>query len=114
MSAASIDAAHIARQRDWSIKTFGPGRRTEGILDHLAREHDEVRADPLDLNEWVDLIILSLDGAWRAGWAPQEIVDAIVAKQAKNEARIWPDWRGASEDVAIEHDRTVDAGAEGV
>ena len=32
---------------------------------------------------------------------------AIVAKQARNEARTWPDWRTAPLDRAIEHDRSV-------
>ena len=33
-------------------------------------------------------------------------VDNIVGKQAKNEMRDWPDWRGKSEDQPIEHDRS--------
>jgi hypothetical protein len=40
---------------------------------------------------------------------PQQIIDAIRAKQAKNEARVWPDWRLSDEDHAIEHDRSFDA-----
>ena len=31
--------------------------------------------------------------------------NAVKAKQARNEARTWPDWRTRSEDAAIEHDR---------
>jgi len=53
------------------------------------------------------VVILALDGAWRAGAEPQQIIDAIKAKQARNEARTWPDWRTASPDRAIEHDRSV-------
>lgn len=102
----AIDTAHLERQRQWSLNTFGPGPRTNGVLDHISKELDEIRADPTDVGEWVDVIILAFDGAWRAGWGPQEIIDAIVAKQAKNEARTWPDWRTMSEDQAIEHDRT--------
>lgn len=104
----SIDAKHIAHQREWSFRTFGPGRRTKGVLDHIRKELDEIEADPLDVGEWVDVIILAFDGAWRAGWEPQEIIDAIKAKQAKNEVRKWPDWRTMSADVAIEHDRSRD------
>lgn len=102
-----IDAAHLAHQRDWSTRTFGPGQRTLGVLDHIRKELDEIAADPTDLGEWVDVIILAFDGAWRAGWEPQAILDAIAAKQARNEARTWPDWRTMSPDQAIEHDRTV-------
>lgn len=104
-----IDAAHLERQRAWSRETFGPGTRSNGVLDHIRKELLEIEADPLDVKEWVDVIILAFDGAWRAGWEPQEILDAIIAKQSKNEGRTWPDWRTFSPDVAIEHDRTVDA-----
>lgn len=100
-----VDAAHIARQRAFSERTFGPGPRTAGVLDHIRKELAEIEQDPADLGEWVDVVILALDGAWRAGHEPQEIVDAIVSKQAVNEARAWPDWRAAPRDKAIEHDR---------
>ena len=108
LAAPTIDAAHLDRQRAWSRETFGPGTRLLGVLDHIRKELTEIEADPTDLGEWVDVLILAFDGAWRAGWEPQQIIDAIKAKQARNEARTWPDWRGLSEDVAIEHDRTVD------
>lgn len=98
-----IDAAHLARQREWSKATFGPGDRLLGVLDHIRKELKEIEDDPADLGEWVDVVILAFDGAWRAGWEPQQIIDAIKAKQARNEAREWPDWRTASADRAIEH-----------
>lgn len=99
----SIDRAHLAHQREWSRRTFGPGARLLGVVDHIRKELQEIEADPTDLKEWVDVIILAFDGAWRAGWEPQEILDAIIAKQAENEKRVWPDWRTASPDKAIEH-----------
>jgi len=103
---AVIDAEHLWRQKQWSIRTFGPAKRTLGVLDHIRKELAEIEADPDDLGEWVDVIILAFDGAWRHGWEPQQTIDAIVAKQTRNEARSWPGWRTMSEDVAIEHDRT--------
>src|SRR5690349_12235730 len=96
-----IDAAHLANQRAWSERTFGPGTRLLGVLDHIRKELCEIEAAPDDVEEWVDVIILAFDGAWRAGWEPQQIIDAIKAKQAKNEARTWPDWRTMSADQAI-------------
>ncbi len=104
---AAIDAAHLTRQQLFSLATFGPGARTKGVLDHIAKELNEIRKDPSDVGEWVDVIILAFDGAWRAGWEPQQIIDAIVAKQARNEQRTWPDWRTADPDKAIEHDRAI-------
>jgi hypothetical protein len=102
---AVIDAAHLEAQRDWSEATFGPGDRLLGVLDHIRKELGEIEENPTDVSEWVDVIILAFDGAWRAGWEPQEIIDAIKAKQAKNEARTWPNWRTMSADKAIEHVR---------
>ncbi|MDP9167458.1 MAG: DUF550 domain-containing protein [Actinomycetota bacterium] len=104
---AVIDAGHIARQRRWSTLTFGPSPRLGGILEHIRSELLEIEENPTDVGEWVDVVILALDGAWRAGHEPQAIIDAIVAKQVRNEGRTWPDWRTFSPDVSIEHDRSV-------
>lgn len=101
--------AHLQRQREFSEHTFGPGARTAGICDHIRKELKEIEANPSDLTEWIDVVILALDGAWRAGGSPQQIIDALVAKQAKNESRIWPDWRTVPSDKAIEHVRANDA-----
>jgi hypothetical protein len=98
-----IDADYLAHQREWSTEAFGPGGRPLGVIDHIEKELREVRDDPSDLGEWVDVIILAFDGAWRAGHEPQAILDAVAAKQARNEARVWPDWRTADPDKAIEH-----------
>lgn len=95
----------LAAQRQWSKATFGPGTRLEGILAHITKELVEIRQDPHDVTEWLDVVILALDGAWRASYSPEEIVAALQAKYAKNRARTWPDWRTASEDSPIEHVR---------
>ncbi len=101
--------AHLQRQRDFSERTFGPGTRSAGIVDHIRKELREIEAAPEDLAEWIDVVILALDGAWRSGADPQQIIDALVAKQAKNESRVWPDWRTMPADQAIEHDRSADS-----
>ena len=127
--------AHLTRQGAFSRATFGPGPRTEGVLKHIESEIEEVRraAEEGDLDElvkeWTDIAILGLDGLIRAVRAREEAfnaqrmlslarpyithdevariaVDNIVGKQAKNEMRNWPDWRGKSEDQPIEHDRS--------
>jgi hypothetical protein len=95
--------AHLYRQRSFSEATFGPGERSRGVVDHIQKELSEVLASPYDLEEWVDVAILALDGAWRAGYTPQEIIDCLVYKQTKNESRQWPDWRTAEPGKAIEH-----------
>lgn len=97
--------AHLTRQREFSDRTFGPGARTAGVVDHIRKELREIEAKPDDLSEWIDVVILGLDGAWRAGYSPKQIIDALIAKQARNEARTWPDWRTQPTDRAIEHVR---------
>jgi hypothetical protein len=97
---------HLHRQREFSLRTFGPGDRLDGVLDHIAKEIVEVRGSGGDLTEWVDLVMLSLDGAWRSGASPEQVAAAITAKLARNESRTWPDWRTAEPGKAIEHDRT--------
>lgn len=99
--------AHIRRHREFSERTFGPGPRVAGVLDHIRKELREVEAAPNDLEEWVDVWMLALDGAWRSGATPEEIVAQIVAKQTKNEARAWPDWKTAPAGKAIEHVRPI-------
>ena len=101
--------AHLHRQREFSERTFGPGARTAGVLDHISKELDEIEAKPDDVSEWVDVILLALDGAWRAGFSPEQIAQAIAAKQERNESRNWPDWRTAEPGKAIEHVREVAA-----
>ena len=101
--------AHLARQAAFSAHTFGPGARTEGICDHIRKELLEVAAAPGDLKEWIDVAILALDGAWRCGATPGQIIGALVAKQSKNEGRAWPDWRTADPAKAIEHDRSAES-----
>ena len=94
---------HMRRAIAFSLATFGPGDRSAGVVAHIRKELLEIEAKPDDLEEWIDVAILAFDGAWRAGYTADEIVAALAAKQAKNEARTWPDWRTASPDALIEH-----------
>jgi hypothetical protein len=95
---------HLARQWDFSERTFGPGERTEGIVNHITKELVEViDSNGRDLMEWIDVIILAMDGALRAGFSPQQISDALDEKLTINENRKWPDWRQFTNGEAIEH-----------
>lgn len=108
LAGAAIDASYLRHQREWSLLTFGPGERTLGVLDHIRKELEEVEAEPSKVSEWADVLILAFDGALRAGHEPQAVIDAVIAKQAINEKRTWPDWRTMGQDIAIEHDRSGD------
>ncbi len=98
--------AYLECQRAWSEKTFGPGLRTGGITKHIEKELAEIRAKPQDLIEWIDVVILALDGAWRAGYTPNQIIEALLVKQRINLAREYP--MPSSQDVPAEHDRSKD------
>jgi hypothetical protein len=111
VSGFAINAAHLDRQREFSARVFGPGAREAGVIDHIRKELVEIERAceaPDKLAEWVDVVILALDGAWRTGADSQAILDALRDKQARNEGRVWPDWRTAPVGKAIEHDRSFD------
>lgn len=112
---------HYERQIAFSRATFGPGQRTQGVIDHIRKELTEVeKANAVSgdrAKEWVDVVILAMDGLWRelaychgrnirtettAEWA----VGQIREKLSTNELRNWPDWRTADPTKAIEHDRS--------
>jgi len=103
---------HLRRQAEFSARTFGPGQRTQGVCNHIRKELIEVETDAAQgrdtLPEWVDVILLALDGAWRSGHSAEHVAAAIEAKQTINEARSWPDWRTADPNHPIEHDRAAD------
>lgn len=90
-------------QKSWSSATFGTSPRTAGILSHIRKELAEIEAKPDDAEEWADVIILAMDGAWRRGIDPKSLAEAVISKQEKNRARKWPN--DVEEDKAIEHIR---------
>lgn len=108
---------HILRHMAFSHATFGPGERRKGVLDHMRKEIEEVEEGGGDAAEWVDLLMLSLDGLTRRlsycrgeradpNAVAETACNMISGKQGRNEARTWPDWRTADPDKAIEHDRS--------
>lgn len=95
----------IRDQIEFSAATFGPpdGRNSAGCIDHIRKELLEIEAKPDDLEEWIDVILLAIDGAWRQGGTPETITATLAAKLEKNKARKWPDWRTAERGKAITH-----------
>lgn len=90
-------------QIEWSRNTFGPGERTKGLIDHIRKELLEIEKDPHDLMEYIDVVILAMDGFWRHGGRADQFMGYLHLKQQRNMARTWPDWRTIGEDKAIEH-----------
>ena len=98
----------LTAKNAWSLDTFGPGDardRLAGLSDHIQKELVELQADPMDVEEWIDLTFLALDGAFRAGADPATVARTLNGKLKTNMARRWPDWRTAEPGKAIEHDR---------
>ena len=96
---------YIQSQIKWSLEIFGPGDHDVGIIDHIEKELVEIKNSPGDLMEWIDVIILGLDGAWRNGHTPDDIIKALREKQLININRKWPDYRKVEPGKAIEHVR---------
>ncbi len=103
-------AAFFDAKAAWSLATFGPGERLGGVLAHIRKELDEIAAKPSDLEEWIDVAMIAMDGSWRsagadgaAWWA------ALRAKHEKNLRRSWPAIGTTPPDRPIEHAREHDA-----
>jgi hypothetical protein len=82
-------AQYLREQREWSTRTFGPNYRTTGLLKHIQKELEEIAANPTDLVEWIDVILLACDGYWRHGGEPENLMRDIRAKFEKNRNRQW-------------------------
>lgn len=79
----------IERLRAWSDRTFGTDRPLQYNVDHIRSELLEIEAEPTDVMEWVDVIILALDGAGRGGHSPERIASALLTKMLVIEGRTY-------------------------
>lgn len=97
----------VQRQKTWSLKTFGPGHHTNSLLAHIRKELAEIEESPLSIDEWIDVALLALEGAWRAGHTPYDVERGLITKQCINiYERKWT--LPANEDEPAEHDRDMD------
>ena len=93
---------HLIRQMAFSHATFGPGERTGMVIDHIRKELIEVEEANGEAEEWVDVVLLALDGMTRRlaycggpGRRDPELVadtvcNMIEGKQSRNEGRNGP------------------------
>lgn len=88
----------------FSQETFGPGKRTKGIIQHIQKELGELAHSPEDRMEWIDVVILGMDGYQRLGLTASQFLDDLLSKQGIVMARKFP--APTSEDEAVEHIRT--------
>lgn len=110
-------ARFLRNQQKWSTETFGPytEARTQGILDHARKEIEEIAAEPNDVEEWIDLMILAIDGALAAAtlrypaghYQAEKAVDLVEwtrdQKMEKNIRRNWPAQADQVPGLAVEH-----------
>lgn len=81
---------YIERHRKWSHTTFGDVASPESVTKHIRKELDEIMEHPSNPEEWIDVMILAIDGAWRfTGLSPADISETLEMKQRKNMAREW-------------------------
>lgn len=104
----------LLKQMAFSHATFGKGTRTKGVIDHIRKELIEVEESNGSPEEWVDVVLLALDGLTRQlkfndGREHDSILvvrqasSLLSIKLAKNMDRDWPDLRETDPDKAIEH-----------
>ena len=76
----------------WSNETFGTReeRGPIGPLKHLIKEANEALADPGDIKEYADCVILIIDACWRAGFTPSQMEAAVNLKVEENMLRTYP------------------------
>lgn len=91
----SMFSALQSRIHAFQLSRF-PGQSLAGKIKHLKKEADEVLADPADVIEHADCLILILGIAKLSGHTVEELLAAANAKMTINEARDWhpPDHDG--------------------
>ena len=77
---------------DWQDRTF-PGGGTEGRMNHAAEELDEIKAEPGDVEEYADVLILLMGQAKKFGITASELILAARHKHGINREREWGDVR---------------------
>jgi len=99
---ALSDEALFERIAAWSMATF-PAGTPASHAKHLAREVEELAANPTDELEWADVAILAIGAVARSGGS---LMRAIERKHEINLTRQWgqPDADGVVEHVrAAQH-----------
>lgn len=106
-------AEYMSHASVWSYQTFGPGPRTLGVVAHIRKEIAEIEDEPEYLSEWADLVILALDGCWRAmiNWddpsdgpgsrqwhdVEDDILDLLFCQTDERDTSNWPDFESIHE-----------------
>jgi len=95
--------AIVQEQKIWAMKTFGEGMHTAGLLKHIGKECNEIHRAPYDTEEWCDVLILAMEGAWRSGVSPKEVEAILKEKLRKIQLRSYPAATDRVDGEPIEH-----------
>jgi hypothetical protein len=91
------------RHKLWSRQVAGEGLRTEALTRHIEKECAELRANPDDRMEAVDIIILGMELYFRQPFtSTPRLVQDLLLKMGKIERRNWPK---VAEGQPMEHQR---------
>jgi hypothetical protein len=93
--------------KNWSVETFGDEveKGPTGPLKHLKKECDEALADPYDITEYADLLILVMDASWRAGFSLRQLREATLNKIEVLKTR---EYARVPDGEISEHNRALD------
>ena len=99
-SSAPSDSLQSLQDRiaAWQQRTF-PEQPLAGKLAHLVREARELRADPEDLQEWADVLILLLGAAAVRGLSVQDLRHVAELKFNIAQQRQW----GPADSEGVHH-----------
>lgn len=93
-------ATFMDRLQVVSRKQFGEGKRTGSLTKKISQELEEVIAQPDDLEEWVDILILAMDGYWRHGGTSEWLLHDLHNKLCVVAERTYPK---TDEDTPVQH-----------
>jgi hypothetical protein len=78
-------------RNQFSVTTFGSREERSCVypLRHLAKEVQELLANPDDEMEWADCWLLFMDAAFRKGYSVDDLVNFGLQKLEINRNRTW-------------------------
>ena len=87
----------------WSLMWGLQSKPCATTTGHLSALTDAAEAQPGVVMCWAHLATAAFDLAAARGFSRQDVMAALIEKQARNELRTWPDWRTLPPDAPIEH-----------
>lgn len=100
--------ASLEQQFQADRQAFGEEADPLGVLPTIRFNLELVDQDPDNLVAWLSIVCLAFEGGRLTGATADELLATLADKFARNQSRVWPDWRTFAPDRPIEHDRRHD------